>query len=81
MKKTLGPAIIGLLLALAATALPAGAAASRLRVLTINAWSGLDYVGSGSFGEYEPKERRERRHAGSSRESGPWTRTSSSSRR
>jgi len=63
MKKTLGPAIIGLLLALAATALPAGAAAPRLRVLTINAWSGLDYVGSGSFGEYEPKERRERRHA------------------
>ena len=32
-----------------------------LRVLTINAWSGLDYIGIWRFGEYESAERRERR--------------------
>jgi len=36
---------------------------ARLRVLTVNVWSGLDYEGFASFGEYEPGERRERRFA------------------
>ena len=35
----------------------------RLRLLTINTWSGLDYEGFFKFGEYEPEERRERRFA------------------
>jgi len=39
------------------------AGAPRLRLLTINAWSGLDYEGFFMFGEYEPAERRERRFA------------------
>ncbi|MDP2915450.1 MAG: BamA/TamA family outer membrane protein [Candidatus Aminicenantes bacterium] len=39
------------------------AGAPRLRLLTINAWSGLDYEGFFKFGEYEPAERRERRFA------------------
>jgi endonuclease/exonuclease/phosphatase family metal-dependent hydrolase len=30
----------------------------RLRILTINVWSGLDYEGVFKFGEYEPRERR-----------------------
>lgn len=37
--------------------------APRLRLLTINTWSGLDYEGFFKFGEYEPAERRERRFA------------------
>lgn len=37
------------------------AGAPRLRLLTINAWSGLDYEGFFKFGEYEPEERREKR--------------------
>lgn len=32
-----------------------------IKVLTINVWSGLDYKGSFSFGEYETADRRERR--------------------
>jgi endonuclease/exonuclease/phosphatase family metal-dependent hydrolase len=35
--------------------------APRLRVVTINAWSGLDYEGLARIGEYEPAERRARR--------------------
>jgi endonuclease/exonuclease/phosphatase family metal-dependent hydrolase len=47
---------------LGASALAARPAASpRLRVLTVNVWSGLDYEGFAKFGEYEPRERRERR--------------------
>ncbi len=38
-------------------------ALSRLRLLTINAWSGLDYQGFFKFGEYESAERREARFA------------------
>lgn len=34
---------------------------SKLKVLTINVWSGLDYSGTFSFGEYETDERRELR--------------------
>jgi endonuclease/exonuclease/phosphatase family metal-dependent hydrolase len=63
MRKTIWTMIIGLILVLGASALMAGAAEPRLRVLTVNAWSGLDYEGFASFGEYEPKERRERRFA------------------
>ena len=37
--------------------------APRLRLLTINAWSGLDYEGFFKFGEYEPEARRELRFA------------------
>jgi endonuclease/exonuclease/phosphatase family metal-dependent hydrolase len=32
-----------------------------LRLLTINVWSGLDYIGSWRMGEYEPADRRELR--------------------
>jgi endonuclease/exonuclease/phosphatase family metal-dependent hydrolase len=48
---------------LGASALSARPAAppARLRVLTVNVWSGLDYEGFAKFGEYEPRERRERR--------------------
>ena len=67
--------VFGILLALAAARTPARADLSRrpgevspryaeapkLRILTINAWSGLDYEGFASFGEYEPKTRREAR--------------------
>jgi len=35
--------------------------APRLRLLTINTWSGLDYEGFFKFGEYEPDSRRELR--------------------
>ena len=35
----------------------------RLRLLTINAWSGLDYQGFFKFGEYESGKRREERFA------------------
>jgi hypothetical protein len=45
------------------TAQPPATPSSRLRVLTINAWSGLDYQGTARFGEYEPAERREQRFA------------------
>ncbi len=34
-----------------------------LRILTINAWSGLDYLGVFKFGEYEDEDRRMRRYA------------------
>jgi endonuclease/exonuclease/phosphatase family metal-dependent hydrolase len=37
--------------------------APRLRILTINTWSGLDYQGFARFGEYEPEARREMRFA------------------
>ncbi|MGA2586312.1 MAG: endonuclease/exonuclease/phosphatase family protein [Candidatus Aminicenantales bacterium] len=47
---------------LGASALAARPAAPpRLRVLTVNVWSGLDYEGFAKFGEYEPRERREHR--------------------
>jgi endonuclease/exonuclease/phosphatase family metal-dependent hydrolase len=39
------------------------AEAPRLRLLTFNAWSGLDYVGLVKMGEYEPADRREARFA------------------
>ena len=39
------------------------AAAPRLRLLTINTWSGLDYDGFFKFGEYESEARRELRFA------------------
>ena len=56
--------VIGILLTMAAAGLPVRAGESpKLRVLTINAWSGLDYEGFASFGEYEPKARREARFA------------------
>lgn len=35
----------------------------RLRILTFNVWSGLDYAGFAKFGEYEPAARREARFA------------------
>lgn len=56
--------VVLIALGLCATALTATPVAPpRLRVLTINVWSGLDYEGFASFGEYEPRERRERRFA------------------
>jgi endonuclease/exonuclease/phosphatase family metal-dependent hydrolase len=49
---------------LALCAAPAVAAdGARLRVLTFNAWTGLDYVGSFRMGEHERAERREARFA------------------
>ena len=58
-------AVVLAALGLFASALAAAAAPppARLRVLTVNVWSGLDYEGFASFGEYEPRERRERRFA------------------
>ncbi len=38
-----------------------GAGQGQLRLLTINVWSGLDYTGFTSFGEYEEKQRRQAR--------------------
>lgn len=38
------------------------AAADSLKVVTINVWSGLDYIGSLKMGEYESAEIRERRY-------------------
>lgn len=35
-----------------------GGGSRTLRFLTINVWSGLDYEGVSSFGEYESDERR-----------------------
>ena len=40
---------------------PGRAARSELRLMTINVWSGLDYKGTLSMGEYEPEEVREKR--------------------
>jgi endonuclease/exonuclease/phosphatase family metal-dependent hydrolase len=55
-------AVVLIALWLGASALAARPAAPpRLRVLTVNVWSGLDYEGFAKFGEYEPRERRERR--------------------
>jgi endonuclease/exonuclease/phosphatase family metal-dependent hydrolase len=60
----------GMLLFLAfwlAVSLGAGAAQSpqdhSLGVLTLNAWSGLDYIGTFSVGDYEARERRDKRFA------------------
>jgi len=38
-----------------------GISPRHLRILTVNVWSGLDYVGVLRMGEYESKERREQR--------------------
>lgn len=43
------------------TAMYAGEPADSLRVVTINVWSGLDYNGTASMGEYESVATRERR--------------------
>jgi endonuclease/exonuclease/phosphatase family metal-dependent hydrolase len=40
---------------------PRGAARNELRLMTINVWSGLDYKGTLSMGEYEPAPVREKR--------------------
>jgi hypothetical protein len=32
-----------------------------LRILTVNVWTGLDYIGIFRMGEYEPRERRDAR--------------------
>lgn len=40
---------------------PANPSAGKLRVVTINVWSGLDYHGTFSFGEYESNAQRNRR--------------------
>ena len=40
-----------------------GQTPDRLRLLTINAWSGLDYEGFFKFGEHEPENRRDLRFA------------------
>ena len=41
--------------------IPARGDAASLKVLTINVWSGLDYIGTLKMGEYETAERRELR--------------------
>ncbi len=65
MKKTLRTRRAAALAALVFSLAAAGYTADtpRLRVLTFNVWSGLDYVGFAKFGEYEPTARREARFA------------------
>ncbi len=41
--------------------MPGRAVRNELRLMTINVWSGLDYRGTLSMGEYEPEEVREKR--------------------
>lgn len=43
--------------------LPVLLVAESLKVVTINVWSGLDYLGNAKMGEYENREKREIRYA------------------
>jgi endonuclease/exonuclease/phosphatase family metal-dependent hydrolase len=65
MKNTIRTANAAALAVLWLAMAAAGFAADgpRLRILTFNVWSGLDYVGFAKFGEYEPASRRETRFA------------------
>ena len=60
---TSGRLALVLLLVFVSAHVPASGEGARLRVVTINAWSGLEYRESGNYAEYETPERREERFA------------------
>ncbi len=65
MKKTRALCMAIIAAILAAFSSVAALTSPPLRVLTINVWSGLDYEGTWSFGEYEDRARREKPDQGS----------------